>query len=41
MKSSYRWKVSLPAGRYAIKVSATDAAGNVQSKQVSARLTVK
>jgi hypothetical protein len=41
VKSSYRWKISLPAGRYTIKVSATDAAGNVQSKIGSAKLTVK
>jgi hypothetical protein len=41
MKLSYRWKCSLPSGRYRVKVSATDAAGNVQSRVGSARLAVK
>jgi C1A family cysteine protease len=41
LKLSYRWKCTLPAGRYTIKISATDAAGNAQSRIGSARLTVK
>ena len=41
VKMTYRWRCSLAAGRYAIKVSATDAAGNVQSKVGSARLIVR
>ena len=41
LKMSYRWKCTLPAGRYTLKVSATDAAGNLQSRIGSARLTVK
>jgi hypothetical protein len=41
LKASYRWKCSLAAGRYTLKVSATDAAGNVQSRVGSARLTVR
>jgi C1A family cysteine protease len=40
-KSSYKWKCTLPAGRYTIRVSATDAAGNVQSKVGSARLKIR
>ena len=41
LKMSYRWKCSLRAGRYTVRVSATDAAGNVQNRMGSARLTVK
>ena len=36
----FRWKCTLAKGRYTIKVYATDAAGNRQSKVGSARLTV-
>jgi hypothetical protein len=38
---TYNWKCTLPAGRYTIKATSTDDAGNVQSKVGSARLTVR
>ena len=41
VKASYRWRCTLPVGRYTIKVFATDIAGNVQSRVGSARLTVR
>ena len=41
VKMTRRWRCSLPAGRYTVKVSARDAAGNVQSRVGRARLTVR
>jgi hypothetical protein len=41
VKRSYRWKCTLPAGAYTVKVFATDLAGNRQSKAGSAKLTVR
>jgi FG-GAP repeat len=41
VKRSYLWKCTLPPGRYALKVFATDLAGHRQSKVGSARLTVR
>jgi C1A family cysteine protease len=41
VKMTYRWRCSLAAGRYIIRVFATDAAGNPQSRVGSARLTVR
>ena len=40
-RRSYRWRCGLTPGRYTLKVLATDAAGNGQSRIGAARLTVR
>jgi hypothetical protein len=41
VKRTYPWRCALAKGTYTVKVSATDIAGNAQSRVGSARLTVK
>ena len=41
VRAKCHWTCSLPRGTYTLKVSATDLAGNKQSKIGSARLTVR
>jgi beta propeller repeat protein len=40
-KTTLSWKATLAKGRYTLKVYATDAAGNAQSKVGSAKLTIR
>jgi hypothetical protein len=40
-KRTFSWRATLPAGTHTLKVYAADAAGNLQSKVGSAKLTIK